>query len=242
MFALWTEITLTLGLVLYVLRATATKPVAHSPMVGAPTSGIWPVLIATTAVIAPFPLPDSKFEWLVRVAVLFVSQGVLTKALCSEQRVVQAWRSVSPRDVSVDHDRAILRTTIFSLVLFSLGWRHGVAGTFLLVTFCLGAALVVDVRREMRFRRRYGFLAEVISTDNVPAVEAIAEFLSRAGVPVMVRGLSVGRLLRLPRRTMDVLVPGDDLVRVEEVLANTEVSPSWADDAKPNEVEQHYTK
>ena len=237
MFAIWTELTITAGILLYALRATATRPIFRSPRVGAPTSGIWPVLIATLAVIAPFPLPDSKFEFLVRLAVLFISQGVLTRLLCPEERVVAAWSRVGHVDVAEDHDRSVLRTTLLMLVLFVIGWRAGITETFVLVTAAMATAVVVDVRREMRFRRDHGFLSEVISTDRVEDVEAVAGVLSRAGVPVMVRGLATGRLLRLPRRTMEVLVPGTEINRVDEVLARTSVRPSWADDSEPDEVE-----
>jgi len=94
---------------------------------------------------------------------------------------------------------------------------------------------VTDIRREMRFREAHGFCAEVISTDRVELAEAIAGHLLDDGIPVMVRGLSVGRLLRLPRRTLEVMVPSERMIDVERSLEGTEIELSWADDSVPDE-------
>ncbi len=236
MFQIWTEFTISLAILLWSLRWTATRDIAKRPRVGAPTSGIWPLILAAFAVTLPFPLPDSKFDWLLRLAILLVSQGVLTRLLSPEERIVKAWKMVGVHDAAEHHDRAILRTTVFTIVLFGLGWRHGAPEVIAVAVVALAACLVTDIRREMRFREAHGFCAEVISTDRVELAEAIAGHLLDDGIPVMVRGLSVGRLLRLPRRTLEVMVPSERMVDVERSLKDTDIELSWSDDSVPDEV------
>ncbi len=234
MFQIWTELTLSLAVLIWALRWTATREISKMPRVGAPTSGIWPLLLAALAVT--LPLPDSKFDWVLRLVILLVSQGVLTRLLTPEERVVKAWKKVGVNDVAEHHDRAILRTTVFTIVLFGLGWRHGSPEVIAVAVVALAACLVTDIRREMRFREAHGFCAEVISTDKVELAEAVARHLVDDGIPVMVRGLSVGRLLRLPRRTLEVMVPSERMLDVEQSLERTDIDPSWADDSIPNEI------
>lgn len=236
MFQIWTELTLSLAVLVWALRWTATRDISKMPRVGAPTSGIWPLILAALAVTLPLPLPDSKFDWLLRLAILLVSQGVLTRLLSPEERVVKAWKRVGVHDAAEHHDRAILRTTVFIIVLFSLGWRHGAPEVIAVAVVALVACLVTDIRREMRFREAHGFCAEVISTDKVELAEAVARHLADDGIPVMVRGLSVGRLLRLPRRTLEVMVPSERMFDVERSLEKTEIELSWADNSIPDEI------
>lgn len=239
MFQIWTEFTVSLGLILLALSWTATRDVARRPRVGAPTSGVWPLVLAGVAgLLLPFPLPDSKFEWIFHIALLFVAQAALTRWLFSEKEVRAAWRNLGVFDIGEDHDRAILRTTAFLAVTFSVGFRHGLTGVMWVVAVIFFAALFVDVRRELKFRREHGLFAEVLTTRNLALAEATAVHLAERDVPVMVRGVSVARLMRLPWREVDILVPSTRLDDVEEALRGTGVEPLWSDGLGPDEVEE----
>lgn len=239
MFQIWTEFTVSLGLILLALGWTATRDVDRKPRVGAPTSGLWPLLMAVLAgAWLPFPLPDSKFEWLFRLAVLFAAQAALTRWLFSEERVRASWKKLGIYDIGEDHDRAILRTSAFLALTFAVGFRHGLTGVVWVVAVLFLAALFVDVRRELRFRREHGFYAEVVTTRDLALAEAVAVRLSEHEIPVMIRAVSVARLMRLPWREVDVLVPSSSMNAVEDALLGTQVEPLWADRLGPDEVEE----